>query len=117
MTVGYVDPSFKLGLDQMPKEAKTPTGHHSVYVVYLRNPMRDGKAGYYVGMTGLSPEERFENHKSGIKAARIVRRHGERLVPKLYAHLNPMPYSKAKAMEAALADSLRKRGYVVFGGH
>lgn len=31
-------------------------GHHSVYVVYLRNPKGDGKAGYYVGMTGLSPE-------------------------------------------------------------
>jgi hypothetical protein len=35
----------------------------------------------------------------------------------LYAHLNPMPYEKAKTMEVMLADSLRKRGYVVFGGH
>lgn len=92
-------------------------GHHSVYVVYLRNPNGDGKAGYYVGMTGLSPEERFANHKNGIKAARIVKACGERLVPKLYAHLNPMTYAKAQAMEAILADSLRKRGYVVFGGH
>jgi hypothetical protein len=92
-------------------------GHHSVYVVYLRNPKGDGKAGYYVGMTGLAPEERFRNHKDGIKAARVVRRCGERLVPKLYAHLNPMPYSRAKRMEMMLADSLRKRGYVVFGGH
>ncbi len=91
--------------------------HHSVYVVYLRNPNGDGKAGYYVGMTGLAPEHRFENHKKGIKAARIVRRFGERLVPKLYAHLNPMPYARAVEMEAMLADSLRKRGYVVFGGH
>jgi len=96
---------------------KAPKGHHSVYVVYLRNPKRDGKAGYYVGMTGLSPEQRFENHKKGVKAARIVKKHGQRLVPKLYAHLNPMPYEKAKAMEVMLADSLRKRGYVVFGGH
>ncbi len=86
-------------------------------MVYLRNPKRDGKAGYYVGMTGLTPEERFENHKRGIKAARVVRRFGERLVPRLYAHLNPMPYEKAVRMEAWLADSLRKRGYVVFGGH
>jgi predicted GIY-YIG superfamily endonuclease len=91
--------------------------HHSVYVVYLRNPKGDGKAAYYVGMTGLSPERRFENHKSGIKAARIVRRFGERLVPRLYAHLNPMPYLKAKEMEILLADSLRKRGFVVYGGH
>ena len=47
----------------------------------------------------------------------MVRKYGERLVPKLYAHLNPMPYEKAKRMEVALADSLRKRGFVVFGGH
>jgi predicted GIY-YIG superfamily endonuclease len=91
--------------------------HHSVYVVYLRDPKGDGKAGYYVGMTGLSPEERFANHKKGYKAASVVTRCGERLVPRLYTHLNPMPYAKAVAMEAALADSLRKRGYVVYGGH
>jgi len=94
-----------------------PTGHHSVYVVYLRDPRGDGRAGYYVGMTGLTPEARFENHKKGIKAARVVKRFGERLVPRLYAHLNPMPYAKAVEMEVALADSLRKRGYQVFGGH
>ncbi|HEV3139872.1 MAG TPA: hypothetical protein VGY57_05125 [Vicinamibacterales bacterium] len=91
--------------------------HHSVYVVYLRNPKGDGKAGYYVGMTGLSPARRFQNHKSGVKAARIVKRFGQRLVPKLYAHLNPMPYARAKEMEAMLADSLRKRGFTVYGGH
>ena len=93
------------------------TGHHSVYVVYLRNPRGDGKAGYYVGMTGLSPEQRFANHKNGIKAARVVRKFGERLVPKLYAHLNPMSYERAQRMEGFLAESLRKRGFVVFGGH
>ena len=92
-------------------------GHHSVYVVYLRNPSADGKAGYYVGMTGLAPEVRFQNHKAGIKSARVVRKYGERLVPKLYAHLNPMSYQAAQEMERVLADSLRKRGYVVFGGH
>jgi predicted GIY-YIG superfamily endonuclease len=88
-----------------------------VYVVYLRNPKGDGRAGYYVGMTGLTPEQRFWNHKQGIRAARVVKRFGERLVPRLYAHLNPMSYDKAKQMEQWLADSLRKRGYVVYGGH
>ena len=99
----------------MPRQP--PAGHHSVYVVYLRNPNGDGKAGYYVGMTGLPPEQRLENHKNGIKAARVVTKFGERLVPKLYEHLNPMPYKKAQLMEVMLADSLRKRGYLVFGGH
>jgi hypothetical protein len=68
-------------------------------------------------MTGLDPAERFTNHKNGVKAARVVRKFGERLVPRLYEHLNPMPYNEAKAMEVFLADSLRKRGYAVFGGH
>ena len=99
------------------KKPNATSAHHSVYVVYLRNPRGDGKAAYYVGMTGLTPEERFNNHKQGIKAARVVRRFGERLVPRLYSHLNPMPYARAVLMEAALADSLRKRGFVVYGGH
>jgi hypothetical protein len=102
---------------RVTRRKKTPAHHHSVYVVYLRDPKGDGKAGYYVGMTGLSPEERFENHKRGYKSASVVTRCGERLVPKLYDHLNPMSYAKAVEMEAALADSLRKRGFVVFGGH
>jgi hypothetical protein len=96
---------------------KKRTEHHSVYVVYLRDPKGDGRAGYYVGMTGLSPEARFENHKRGYKSARVVTQCGERLVPRLYRHLNPMPFAKAVEMDAALADSLRKRGYVVYGGH
>ena len=86
-------------------------------MVYLRNPKGDGKAGYYVGMTGLTPEARFANHKAGVKAAGVVKRFGERLVPTLYEHLNPMTYEDAVRMEVELADSLRKRGFVVFGGH
>ena len=101
----------------MARKRRTADGHHHVYVVYLRNPKGDGRAGYYVGMTGLTPEERFANHKAGIKAAGVVRRFGERLVPRLYAHLNPMSYDDAVRMEGVLADSLRKRGYQVFGGH
>jgi predicted GIY-YIG superfamily endonuclease len=91
--------------------------HHHVYVVYLRNPKGDGKAGYYVGMTGLKPEQRFANHKAGIKSASVVRKYGERLVPVLYEHLNPMAYRDALRIEGELAESLRKRGFVVFGGH
>ena len=84
----------------MSKKRKSrKSDHHSVYVGFLRNPKGDGKAGYYVGMTGLSPEQRFHNHKRGLKAARVVRRCGERLVPRLYEHLNPMPYAKALQME------------------
>jgi hypothetical protein len=94
-----------------------PKKRHSVYVVFLRNPRGDGKAGYYVGMTGLTPEARLKNHLGGIKAARVVTKYGVRLVPTLYEHLNPMTYADALRMEGELADSLRKRGFQVFGGH
>ena len=101
----------------MPKAKKAERRHHSVYVVYLRNPRGDGRAGYYVGMTGLTPEERFANHKAGIKDAGVVRRFGVRLVPRLYTQFNPMTYKEALAKEVELAEDLRARGFQVFGGH
>ena len=106
------------------------THHHNVYVVLLKpavarlrrvraeNPNRTPeKPCVYVGMSGLPPEERFKNHKRGIKAASVVKRYGIRLLPELYAHLNPMPYEAAVQMEADLADDLRKEGYTVTGVH
>jgi predicted GIY-YIG superfamily endonuclease len=104
--------------------------HHFVYVVLLDpaaaknrrlravNPNRDpARPSVYVGMTGLSPEERFANHKAGIKAAWVVKRYGLQLLPEFYAHLNPMPFEAAVQMEQDLADDLRKAGYLVAGGH
>jgi len=104
--------------------------HHNVYVVLLdgavgrfrkvkaANPLRDpAKPSVYVGMSGLSPEERFENHRRGDKASSVVRRFGIRLLPELYAHLNPMPFEVAAEMEQDLAEDLRRLGYTVTGGH
>jgi hypothetical protein len=104
--------------------------HHSVYVVLLdpavarlrkvraENPGRNPDLPcVYVGMTGLTPEERFANHKAGVKAAAVVRRHGVRLLPELYEHLNPMPHEAAVQMEMDLAEDLRSAGYTVTGGH
>jgi predicted GIY-YIG superfamily endonuclease len=107
-----------------------PEQHHNVYVVLLNpavgrvrkvraeNPKRDRKKPcVYVGMTGLTPEERFANHKAGTKAAWVVKRYGLRLLPELYEHLNPMPYEAAAQMEKDLAEDLRRAGYTVTGGH
>ena len=104
--------------------------HHNVYVVlldsavakirkvHLENPKRDPKKPcVYVGMTGLTPEQRFANHKQGIKAASLVKRHGVRLLPELFSHLNPMPFEAAAQMEMDLAEDLRRAGYTVTGGH
>ena len=103
--------------------------HHHVYVVLLNpavakiskvrkaNPQRDpARPCVYVGMTGLKPEERFQNHKQGIKAARVVQQHGRRLLPELYACFNPMPFEAAAQMERDLAEDLRHQGYTVTGG-
>lgn len=110
--------------------AEQPPDHHNVYVVLLdpaavrlravraANPKRDpGKPCVYVGMTGLDPQERFANHKAGIKAASVVQHYGLRLLPELYTHLNPMPYEAAARMEVDLAEDLRRAGYTVTGGH
>ena len=50
-------------------------------------------------MTGLSPEQRLDNHLRGIKAARVVTKFGVRLVPTLYEHLNPLTYQDAVRLE------------------
>jgi hypothetical protein len=53
----------------------------SIRKVRAENPKRDPKKPFvYVGMTGLAPEERFANHKAGIKAASVVERYGLRLL-------------------------------------
>src|ERR1700686_555013 len=103
--------------------------HHNVYVVLLSkaalkevsilrlNPKRDpAKPALYVGMTGCPGDHRFENHKNGYKAARLVRKYGVRLMPELYEYLNPMPYEHAVQMEKDLAADLRAQGYAVAGG-
>lgn len=104
--------------------------HHNVYVVLLaaeaadlaevrrENPGRNPALPcLYVGMTGLSPEERFANHKQGLKAARVVQRFGVKLLPELYELYNPMPFEAALEMEKELAEDLRAQGYTVTGGH
>ena len=112
------------------RSKQQPEHHHNVYVVQLdpavgkvrkvraANPERDRKKPcVYVGMTGLTPEERFANHKAGTKAAWVVKLYGLRLLPELYEHLNPMPYEAAARMEKDLAEDLRRAGYTVTGGH
>ena len=102
---------------------------YSVYVIELSKDVlneprfRKANAGYrlgfpciYVGMTGLSPDVRFDKHKAGIQSNRFVRRYGLHLLPQLYEVYNPMPYDGARDMEVELAISLREKGYAVWQG-
>jgi hypothetical protein len=101
--------------------------HYSVYVIELsrdvlyeprfRKSNPDyvaGKPCVYVGMTGLSPDVRFDKHKAGIQANRYARQYGLRLMPELYEVYNPMPYRGAKEMEVELGIGLREAGYGVW---
>ena len=101
---------------------------HNVYVVELstevlrerkfraRNPgYVEGKPCVYVGMTGLTPQQRFENHKAGVKAASVVRRYGLELAYEWFDEIPPMTWADAAQCEPTLADELRDRGFVVFG--
>ena len=103
--------------------------HHHVYVVELSrdvlneakfrrcNPDYDPrKPCVYVGMTGLSPDERFDKHKAGIKSNRFVMLYGLRLMPELYEVYNPMPYDAARDMEVELAIALGEDGFGVWQG-
>jgi hypothetical protein len=106
-----------------------PRLSHNVYVIELapavlaepkfrrRNPQYiDGKPCVYVGMTGLSVAERYANHKRGHKGNVFAGKYGTRLLPELFAHLNPMPYEAALTMERELAEDLRQAGYGVWQG-
>jgi len=100
--------------------------HHNVYVVELdqkvltdkrfkaANPHLYQGVPLYVGMTGVTPRQRYANHKKGYKASRYVKNFGLRLVPELYEHLNPMSYEQAAKMEETLAVELRGKGHPVW---
>ena len=112
---------------QKARKAAGPRHRHSVYVIELgpevwneprfrkANPDYDvTKPCVYVGMTGSSPERRFESHRKGIKSNRYAHEYGLRLLPRLYAFYNPMPYRAAQDMEIELAIGLREEGYGVW---
>jgi hypothetical protein len=104
--------------------------HHNVYVIQLDKAVMQVKkfmednphippddthhTPVYVGMTGLPVEERFQNHLRGYKSRGFAHKHGIKLLPKLYEHLNPMTFEDAKMTEKLLADALKKQGYPVW---
>ena len=103
------------------------TKSYNVYVVELdnevlkakrfleKNPNHNpAKACLYVGMTGLSPDERFQNHKDGYKANRYVKKYGKYLRRRMYEKYNPLTYEETKKKEVELAEKLRAKGYAVW---
>lgn len=93
-------------------------GRHAVYVVLLHGMPGAVEWGFYVGMTGRSPEARYAEHLAGVRDGKgFVRDYAVELLPAVYARLNPMPLRVAEAREFELAEALRAAGLVVRGGH
>jgi hypothetical protein len=103
--------------------------HYHVYVVKLDGAVlnhrrfRDANPGHhplkacvYVGMTGLTPEQRFDQHKRGYKSGKYVEQYGEKLLPHLYGRYNPMTFEHAVRREEMLARHLRRQGFAVWQG-
>jgi hypothetical protein len=114
--------------DILAQARETKRGNSHIYVVLLDDGVRGRrrvKIGsdpsaptVYVGMTGLTPRERFRNHKASYKAGKgYVRDYGIGLLPDLYEAYNPMPRILAIKAEKALAEKLRIAGYTVLGGY
>ncbi|UCF37143.1 MAG: DUF3553 domain-containing protein [Acidobacteriota bacterium] len=100
---------------------------HNIYVVLLdsevlnhgkflrANPeFRGSRPCVYVGMTGLDPADRFQNHKRGYRSNSYVRRYGKRLMPEFFENFNPLPYRVAQVIEVEYAQHLRSSGFAVW---
>lgn len=101
-------------------------GRHSLYAIELdravlknrafraRNPGGAEGGCLYIGVTGLTPEERFERHRSGTQSGRFVQTHGVRLRLDLVEGFSRLPYRIATCMEPKLAAWLRAQGFAVW---
>jgi len=68
----------------------------------------------YVGHSVRSPDERFEQHRSGFKASRYTRGNAIRLRMDLAGSLIFPTRSEAELIEQRHAAILRERGYAVW---
>ena len=95
----------------------TRWGLYRVYVIELEDfrSRHDPRFPWvYVGQTAKTPEQRLDEHKRGVNAARVVRKHGLRLRPDLYER-EPLTTTREEAerLERRVARKLRARGYSV----
>jgi hypothetical protein len=105
------------------RSARARRKHHRVYVIELAQAvlaearfMRAnpgyvaGKPCYYVGMTGLDPDVRFDKHKAGVQANRYVQQYGLCLRSDLYEVYGVLTYDEARDLEVELGIDLRESG-------
>jgi hypothetical protein len=123
------EPTDPVSVGEEVRVPETLRGYR-VYVIELdpavltEGRFRNANPGYrrgapcvYVGSTGLTPEERYARHKSGVKANRYAQEFGFRLRPCLYTGRASFDTRlEAEAAERNLALRLRAAGYGVWTG-
>jgi hypothetical protein len=93
-------------------------GRSNIYLILLDYADRRGDDhGVYVGMSRYSPAQRFDQHKSGIRAAGSVLKRGLEVLTGPTLHLQHIRRSEAARIETALASALADAGIRVEGGH
>jgi len=93
-------------------------GRSNIYLILLDYSDRRGDDhGVYVGMSRYSPAERFDQHKSGIRAAGSVLKRGLEVLTGPTLHLQHIKRGEAARIEAALAGAFADAGIHVEGGH
>ena len=92
-------------------------GRSNVYLVLLDYQDRDAAYGVYVGMSRYAPADRFDQHKTGIRAAGSVLKRGIEVATGPTLHLEYIQRSEAARIEEELALALAAAGLKVEGGH
>jgi hypothetical protein len=95
--------------------------NYRIYVWRSNTPFRDAPAGstsIYVGVTGLTVEERIEQHRvKHIRSVKWVREYDGQLDTTLMPDICLPTSPTAKAFEEWWANLLRYKGYYAKGGH
>jgi len=101
-----------------------PAGGDQTYTIYIINLVDESAPDpspgkwVYVGETSKTPEERFDEHKNGIRDNKAAREHGRDLNYDLMKDIPQVRFKQdSKWLEAQTGEELRSRGYVVEGAH
>ena len=101
-----------------------PVNGNETYTIYIVNLVDDSEPDLalgkwvYVGETSKTPEERFDEHKNGIRDNKAARDHGRDLNYDLMKRIPQVRFKQdSKWLEADTGEKMRSRGYVVEGAH